>query len=187
MSRSVSSLRRAAVWAWVGVVLLSASALAQVAAGGFRIVPLVRDDKVLVSFDLGDGFTDEVRAAIKSGLQTTFTYTVDLQSQAPLWLDRTMASVVLTTSVHYDNLTRRYTVVRTLDGRTEDTRVTEDDAVVKQWMTSVEKVALFQTRILEPNREYYVRVRAQVRPQSAGIPWPWKGGRSSQGKFTFIP
>ena len=167
-------------------LLVSVSAFAQV-TDAFRIVPLVRGDKVLVSFDLGDGFTDEVRAAIKSGLQTTFTYTVDLRAQAPLWVDRTMVSVVLTTSVHYDNLTRRYTVVRTLDGRTEDTRVTEEDAVVKQWMTSVDKVALFQTKILEPNREYYVRVRAQVRPQSAGIPWPWSAGRSSQGKFTFIP
>lgn len=157
------------------------------AADAFRIVPLVRDEMVLVSFDLADGYTDEVRAAIRSGLQTTFTFTVDLRAQAPLWLDRTIGSVVVTTSVHFDNLTRRHTIVRTLDGRTEETRVTEDEAVVKQLMTNYDKVALFRTSILEPNREYYVRVRAQVRPQSVGFLWPWSSGRSGQTKFTFIP
>jgi hypothetical protein len=157
------------------------------AADTFRIVPLVRDEMVLVSFDLADGFTDEVRAAIKSGLQTSFTYTVDLRAQAPLWMDRTIASAVVSTIVHYDNLTRRHTIVRTHDGRVEATLVTEDETVVKQWMTAFDRVALFRTSILEPNREYYVRVRAQVRPQSGGMLWPWSSGRSAQTKFTFIP
>src|SRR5688500_14278028 len=39
-----------------------------------RVVPLVRDDKVHVTFELRDGFTRDVRAAIHSGLKTTFTY-----------------------------------------------------------------------------------------------------------------
>ena len=165
--------------------LLTTASLA-VAADAFKIVPLVRDDMVLVSFDMGDGFTDEVRAAIKSGLQTTFTYTVDLRVQAPLWMDRTMESAVVSTSVHFDNLTRRYTVTRTLDGRVEDTRVTEDETVVKQMMTAFDRIALFRTTQLEANREYYVRIRAQIRPQSGGM-WPWSSGRMAQTKFTFIP
>jgi hypothetical protein len=156
-------------------------------ADPFRVIPLVRDQMVLVSFDLADGFTDEVRAAIKSGLQTTFTYTVELRAEAPLWIDRMIASAIVTTSVHYDNLTRRHTVVRTLDGRVEETRVTEEENLVKQLMTNFDRVALFRTSILEPNREYYVRVRAQVRPQSGGMLWPWSSGRSTQTKFTFIP
>jgi hypothetical protein len=157
------------------------------AADTFRIVPLVRDEMVLVSFDLADGFTDEVRAAIKSGLQTTISYTVDLRAKAPLWMDRTMGSAVVSTTVHYDNLTRRYTVVRTLDGRVEETRVTEDETVVKALMTNFERIALFRTSILEANREYYVIVRAQVRPSNGGMLWPWSSGRSAQTKFTFIP
>lgn len=167
-------------------VCVFASTFAQ-AADTFRIVPLVRDRMVLVTFDLADGFTDEVKAAIKSGLQTSFTYTVDLRAEAPLWIDRTIASAVVSASVHYDNLTRRHTVVRTLDGRVEETRVTEDEAVVKQLMTNFERIALFRTSLLELNREYYVRVRAQVRPQAGGMLWPWTSGRSTQTKFTFIP
>jgi hypothetical protein len=176
--------RRSLLAAAVLVVLLGTAAQA---ADAFRIVPLIRDEMVLVSFNLADGFTDEVRAAIKSGLQTTITFTVDLQAKAPLWVDRTMASAIVTTSVQFDNLTRRHTVVRTLDGRTEETRVTDDEAVVKQLMTNFDKMPLFRTSMLEPNREYYIRVRAQVRPQSVGFLWPWSSGRMGQTKFTFIP
>lgn len=176
--------RRAAL---IGVTLTVVLGAAVQAADTFRVVPLIRDDMVLVTFDMADGFTDQVRDAIKSGLQTTITYTVDLRAEAPLWVDRTMASAVVSTTVHYDNLTRRHTVVRTLDGRVEETRVTEDEAVVRQLMTNFDRVALFRTAMLEPNREYYVRVRAQVRPQSGGMLWPWSAGRSAQTKFTFIP
>jgi hypothetical protein len=176
--------RRCAFCALVLCVLMGTFAQA---ADSFRLVPLVRDQMVYITFDLADGYTDEVRAAIKSGLQTSFTYTIDLRAEAPVWLDRTIASAVISASVQYDNLTRRHTVTRTLDGRVEETRVTEDEAVVKQLMTNFERIALFRTALLEANREYYVRVRAQVRPQAGGMLWPWSSGRSTQTKFTFIP
>ena len=166
------------------VLLVSGAALA---AQGLRIIPLVKDGTVLVSFALADGFTDDVKAAIKSGLKTTFTFTVDLRAQAPAWLDRTIASAVVSTSVQYDNLTRRHTVVRTIDGRIEEAEVIEDDGEVRRLVTTIDRVALFRTIKLEANREYYVRVRADVRPRNAAFPWPWSSGRSAQTKFTFIP
>src|SRR5215211_536228 len=95
-----------------------------------RIVPLVRDDHVLVSFDLQDGFTDEVRAAIKSGLKTTFTYDIDLRLDVPGWVDRTIGTSTIGVSVEYDNLTRRYTVSRVVDGRVED-KVTDDERIAR--------------------------------------------------------
>src|SRR5688500_17698475 len=87
------------------------------AAEGLRIVPLVRDDRVLVTFELADGFTDEVRAAVRSGLKTTFTYTVDLRLEVPAWVDRTIATTVVAHSVEYDNLRRRHPVVPRLGGQ----------------------------------------------------------------------
>lgn len=153
---------------------------------GLRIVPIVRDDTVLVSFSLTDGFTEEVRAAIQSGLKTTFTYAVDLRLDVPGWVDRTIATATATSSVEYDNLTRRYTVVRVIDGRTEEARVTEREGVVRQWLTDLPRLPLFRTSMLEPNREYYVQVRATARPSNGSILWPFGSGTSAQAKFTFI-
>src|SRR5690349_14677551 len=77
------------------------------AAEGLRIVPLVRDDNVLVTFQLTDGFTEQVKDAIHSGLKTTFTYNVELRLAVPAWVDRTVATSVVASSVEYDNLTRQ--------------------------------------------------------------------------------
>jgi hypothetical protein len=153
---------------------------------GLRIIPLVRNDLVFVSFHLADGFTDEVRAAIHSGLKTTFTYTVDLRLDVPGWVDRTIGTATVTSSVEFDNLERRYTVVRLIDGRDEDRLVTEDEAKVRQWMTNMGRLPLFKTALLEPNREYYIRVGATARPSNGSLLWPFGSGTSAQAKFTFI-
>jgi hypothetical protein len=169
---------------WFTVALL-AGAVSVYAQEGMRIVPLVRDDRVLVSFELADGFSDDVRAAIRSGLKTTFTYTVDLRLDVPIWADRTIGSAVVTNSVEYDNLKRLYTAVRMVDGRVEQAQL-EDENVVKQWMTSFKQLPLFRTSILLPNRDYYVRVSAVARPTNGSILWPWGSSTSAQAKFTFI-
>jgi hypothetical protein len=155
------------------------------AADTIRVVPLARDGSVLVSFDMAGGFTDEVRAAISSGLRTTMTYTVELRLQVPFWIDRTIASSVVSNSVQFDNLTRWHKVSRTIDGRIDEMKDTDDEAVVRSWLTSLHGLPLFETSKLEPNREYYVRVTARTQPSGGAL--PWGNGASGFAKFTFIP
>ncbi len=168
-----------------GILFLVAPLAAQVQEG-LRIVPLVRDDHVLVTFELADGFTEEVRAAIQSGLKTTFTYTVDLRLEVPAWVDRTIATAVVNNSVEFDNLKRQHTIVRAVDGKVDLEQTTENEPLVRQLMTSINKLPLFRTSALQPNREYYVRVSAVARPTNGAFLWPWGSGTSGQAKFTFI-
>ena len=175
----------------VGLCALAFSAsvsdvFAQVPQQTLRVTPLVKEDQVLVSFELVNGLTDEVRAAIQSGLTTTFTYTVELRMDVPAWVDRTIGTATITSSVEYDNLKRQYMMGLRIDGRTEESRSTTDENAVRQWMTTVKQLALFKTTVLEPNREYYVRVSASARPSNGSILWPFGSGTSAQGKFTFI-
>jgi len=186
MTHTARSHPRALKQALACALALVALSVTVGAAEGLRIVPLVRDDRVLVTFELADGFTDEVRAAVRSGLKTTFTYTVDLRLEVPAWVDRTIATTVLTNSVEYDNLTRQHSVVRVVDGVVENTQITDSEAVVRQLMTSFQRVPLFKTSVLEPNREYYVRITATARPTNGAFLWPWGSGTSGQAKFTFL-
>lgn len=151
-----------------------------------HVTPLVRGERVLVSFELVNGLTDEVRAAIQSGLTTTFTYTVELRMEVPAWVDRTIATATIASSVEYDNLKRQYMMGLRIDGRTEESRSTTEENDVRQWMTTMKQLALFRTTVLEPNREYYIRVSATARPSNGSILWPFGTGTSAQGKFTFI-
>ena len=167
----------------LGVMLLSAVAYAE---GNLRIVPLVRDDRVIVSVDLDNGYTEEVRQVINGGVRTTFTYDVDLKMIVPAWVDRTIASLVVTSIDHYDTLTRKHTLSRMVDGRVIDASVTESEAVAKKWLTSLENLPLCRTSRLDPHREYYVRISAHVRPPGATL-LGWANGVTNLAKFTFVP
>jgi len=173
----------------LGLLLFSAvPAVAQAQQGPetLRVRPLVRDGQVLVTFSLDGGLTDEMKAVVQSGLRTVFTYTVELKLKVPAWVDRTVASVVVSTSVDFDNLTRRHTISQALDGRVEESFVVEDPNQVGQMVTHFDRLPLFDTKVLEPNREYYVLVRADARPRSTASLWPFSGTASGSAKFTFI-
>lgn len=154
-------------------------------APDISVTPIARDGQVLVTFDLSDGFTPELLDAIQSGLTTTFSYQVELRREATLF-DRTIASLTIRSTVRFDNLTRRYQMSRSFDGRVEDARPTEDQNAVRVWLTRFERIRLLTTAALEANGEYYVRVRAHMRPRSAWFFWPWGGTVLGHAKFTFI-
>jgi hypothetical protein len=171
----------------LAVVLATVDMVAQAPQGqGLQVVPVVRGDHLYVSAELREGLRSDVRAAIDSGLKTIFTYTIDLRLDAPGWVDRTIATAVVTNSVEYDNLQRTYTLERRVDGRNVDPETTTDPLRVRQWMTSLKDLPLFSTRVLRPNREYYVRVSATARPSYGSILWPFGSGTSAQTKFVFL-
>lgn len=175
------------------VAVLTLALLAATAAGAFaqdantlRVRPIQRDGQVLVTFALDGGLTEEMKAVVSSGLRTVFTYTVELKLKVPAWVDRTVATAVVSTSVDYDNLTRRHTVSQARNGRVEQSFVVEDPAQVAQMVTNFERLPLFDTKQLEANREYYVLVRADARPRGSAM-FPWSGTASGFARFTFIP
>ncbi len=175
-----SLLRRAALLA---LIVVPASVNAQT----IQVTPLTRDDRVLVTFRLNDVFTDDVRAAIHSGLTITFIYDVELKRGASLWIDRTMGSSTVSASVRYDNLTRRYHVARRWDGRMDKVEVLEREEDVRDWLTNFDKLPLFSNTTLETNAEYYLRVRARTTPRNASFVWPWQGSDvAGLAKFTFL-
>ena len=168
------------------VCLLATTAAAQPPAETLKVRTLERDGKVLVSFALDGGMTDEMKAVVQSGLRTVFTYTVELRLKVPAWVDRRVATAIVSTSVDYDNLTRRHTISQSRNGRVEQSFVVEDPAEVAQMVTNFERLPLFDTKMLEANREYYVLVRADARPRSSASLWPFSGTASGSARFTFI-
>ena len=184
-ARWVSSWFASCLCAFVVAAGLCGSLRASDGEPDLTVTPIARDGQVVVSFDLSDGFTPDVRDAIQSGLSTTFSYEVDLRRGSTLF-DRTVASVTITAVVRFDNLTRRYQMSRTVDGRVEDARPTEDQHAVRAWLTHFERIPVSATAALETNGEYYVRVRARTRPHNAWFFWPWGGTALGQAKFTFI-
>lgn len=148
-----------------------------------RVETVVRDGEVLVSFQVADAVSDEVRAAIQSGLPTTFSYDVTLSEPSRWWFDRTIASARVSAIVRFDNLTRRYQITVVEDGRVEEVRTTDDEATAFQWMTTFRGCRLSSHRLVRTG-EYHVRVSAQTRPRWIAWAWPWTA-RAALGSVSF--
>ena len=171
----------------IGLLVLAVlfSGVAGRAAEGLRIVPIHSDESVVVTVELSDGYTDDVRQAIASGLRTTFTYTIELRVLVPGWVDRTLVTSTVSLSDQYDNLTRRHSLTRSVDGRVDDTLVTEDDSVARQWLTTLTRLPIVRASRLDPGRDYYVRISAQARPRGGSLIGLARAV-TGQAKFTLI-
>jgi hypothetical protein len=175
----------------LAVLLLLPGASAPAAAAdpdAITVRSLTKEGRVLVSFTLNSGLTDELRDAIRGGLPASITYDVSLRRESALWFDRTVARATVIASVRFDNLTRQHQLSRTIDGRGEEPRVTEDEDEVRAWLTDCKPTPLFSTASLEPNAEYYVRVGARMRPRvNRFLFWPWEqDAATGYHRFTFV-
>lgn len=168
--------------------LAAPAAQAVAVAQNLQVTPLPRDGEVLVSFKLNEPLTEEIRTAIQSGLTIRFVYKVDLRRASAMWFDRTIASAEVAASVRYDTLTRRYHVARSLDGRIEGADTTDREDVAWSSLTNdFARLSLFRSVALEPNAEYYFRVRAHSTPRNVSFIWPWQGDDAvGLAKFTFL-
>ena len=172
----------------VAVCVVSVAAPVVRAQDDVRITTLAREDHVLVSLELPGAYTEEIGDAVASGLETTFSFDIELRQAVAFWLDRTVDRISVSASVQYDGLTSRYSVTRTVDGRVEQAQVVEAEAGVRQLLTSLDRLPLFSTRDLETNGDYRVRVWVNTRPRPRWFRWPWdRAAALGRSSFTFLP
>ena len=174
----------------IGLALLVGPAALLAAAGNVRVTPVVADGRVLASFTAADAWSAEARELVQSGLPLTFSFDVALRRPATVWFDTTLAQTEVAASVKFDALTATYQLTRLRDGRVVRSEAARDERVVREWMTVFDKVTLDPSPALEPNVEYYVRVRLYASPRrtfSLWSLWPWSRDSSSgRASFTFI-
>ncbi|TDI22635.1 MAG: DUF4390 domain-containing protein [Acidobacteria bacterium] len=183
----LGGMRRVLVGVVVCVVSVASPPVAR-AQDAVRVTTLAREDHVLVSLELPGAYSEEIRDAVASGLETTFSFEIELRQPVAFWLDRTVDRVSVSASVRYDGLTGRYRVRRIVDGRVEPVWVVEEEAAVRQLLTTFERLPLFSTRDLETNGEYRVRVRMDRRPRTGWFRWPWaRPAARGRASFTFLP
>ena len=114
--RCLGVTRQVLVGVAVCMVSVASPPLAR-AQRAVRVTTLTPEDHVLVSLELHGAYTEEVRDAVASGLEATFSFDIELRQPVAFWLDRTVDRVTVSASVRYDGLSGRYRVRRIVDGR----------------------------------------------------------------------
>jgi hypothetical protein len=90
-------------------------------------------------------------------------------------------------SVKFDNLTSVYQVKKEQDGHVTWSKSTPKDDEMRAWITQFDDVTVHVTEKLEPNADYYVRVRLQSHPHLRFSLWPFsREDGTGRADFTFI-
>ena len=152
-----------------------------------KVTPLVADGHVTASFAAPDAFTDDSREVVKSGVPLTFTYSLELRRPSTIWWDRTVGTSTVVAKVKFDNLQALYQVTKEQDGRVTSSKTTPKEDEMRTWITAFDAVPIQVSEPLEPNADYYVRVRLDARPHLRFSLWPWgHNDGSGRADFTFI-
>lgn len=154
------------------------------------------EGRILVSFEIDGALTEEVRERIHSGIEMSFRHRVDLLSKRafPLWPRKLVGRTVVTTTVQYDSLTRRYRLERETGGKSwpkeqtppesVESRSTSSAAEMESWMTDVEEVALPSP----PDRQearLKVRVRSELGRRFVFYLVPWTYAATAELSLEF--
>jgi hypothetical protein len=125
------------------------------------------------SFALEGALVPRVRDQIRSGLEVSFSYRVELVKKHTWWVDKMLAKRKVMTRVAHDPETGRYHLTRFVDDVVDDSAVTEDEEVMRRWMTRVERLPLLPAAEFPAEGKMVLRVRAKVHDDFVLLFIPW--------------
>ena len=170
----------------IGLLVFFASNVG--AAELVELSPVLRDTGISVSFRVAEAFDDDIESSVQSGLPVTFRYKVELKRNRRFWMNPTIAVREISATVTYDNLTRQYSLILEIDGEMDRTEVVADVQTMKHFMTSFDSLPLFELSLIQPNGQYYVRVKGVMKERNLFLFIPWDAGTNwAEAHFTYLP
>lgn len=116
--------------------------------------------KVSVHFTLAGAFQNgEMIEALRSGLPTSFTYSIEIFRDRPNWFDDSIAMARVEVICTYNSLTREYLLNLRRDKHLVRSETFTDLAELERKMTTVDEADLFDIGSRKP---YKLKVRAKA-------------------------
>lgn len=116
--------------------------------------------RVLLAFQLEDGFDREVEERVRSGLPTSFTYELELLRDRKRWLDRPLDRTSLQVIAMFDAVASEYLVNYKLDGKLVESRMVRSLDELRKAMTRFEGLPAFTLDPLPRRWRLLVKARA---------------------------
>jgi hypothetical protein len=116
--------------------------------------------KVSVRFSLTGAFQNgEMVEALRSGLPTSFTYSVEIFRDRPNWFDDSIAKARIEVICTYNSVTREYLLNHRRDKHLVRSETFTDLAELERRMTTIDEADLFDIGDRKP---YKLKVRAKA-------------------------
>ena len=144
-----------------------------VCTGPFLAVPAMAEDArladivvtntrthLLLYFTVEDCFTENMKKAIDNGVNTTFTFFVNLQEVRDWWWDKKIADLKVSHEIKYDSLKKIYEV--RLSSRDGKVVFGEDFDQAKKLMAEIVGLKVTELRNLSRGNRYQINMMAEL-------------------------
>ncbi len=118
-------------------------------------------EEISISAKLIDGLNKDVEEAIKNGIQKDIIYSAILKKKRSAWFDEDIASKEIKYTIKYDVLKKQYTLMTRGNGNKE--KVSQNYDEIKTAVSKIENAVVSPKKILEPDEEYYVSIKAEIK------------------------
>lgn len=122
----------------------------------------LQDYRVEASFELVNGFTDELFERIQAGLADGFRYDFALSRDHKTWFDNRIDATSLEVIAKYNAVTQEYLVNFRQDGKLIESRVVRERDELERIMTRFSRVPLFSVEDVKTDRRLVVKARADL-------------------------
>ena len=117
-------------------------------------------DHLLVYFKVNNCFTPEMNNAIESGIETSFTFFIQLYEKRNLIWDKKIADLEVNHSIKYDSLKKIYTVRFSENNNREVPARTFEEA--KKLMAEILALKVLPMHQLKKGKHYQLQMMAQL-------------------------
>ena len=126
----------------------------------------VEGRRVLLDFQLVDGFDRDLLERVRSGLPTSFTYEFELLRDRKRWFDRPLDRGTLQVVAMFDATAQEYLVNYKLNGKLVESRMVRSLEDLRSAMTGFDGLPAFTLEPLPRRWRLLVKVRALLGPST---------------------
>lgn len=139
-----------------------------------------KEDDMILSFKADEVFVKDVESRIKSGLEVVFRYEICIKKPRKFLSDPVLLKKVLTTHVQYDPFKNQYKLMKKIDDKLVETKMTDSEKEMRLWMTSFSNLRFLLLSVLKKGSKYYIAIKGDFLSSSffflipTGVKTDWK-------------
>jgi helix-turn-helix protein len=139
-----------------------------------------KEDDMLLSFRADEVFVRDVESRIKSGLEVVFRYEICIKKPRRFLGDPVLFRKILTTHVQYDPFKNQYKLLKKIDDKVIEAKMTDSEKEMRLWMTSFSNMRFLLLSVLKKGSKYYIAIRGDFLSSSffflipTGVKADWK-------------
>ncbi len=139
-----------------------------------------KEDDMILSFRADEVFVEDVENRIKSGLEVVFRYEICIKKPKKFLKDSVLLRKILTTHVQYDPFKNQYKLMKKIDDKLVETKMTDSEKEMRLWMTSFSNLRFLLLSVLKKGSKYYVAIKGEFLSSSffflipTGVKADWK-------------